>query len=136
MPPNNYRSLTLSNPAYVALQRAREELMQRGIGAIPQELLDPPRCPCCAGSVEHVTIGIEHINCRSCGYTQQTASVGGNALAPFVAGVIVSAGIAALLMYMSDKAPKRTQARPAPSRAAPRRKFSAAPKKRRASRAH
>jgi hypothetical protein len=123
MPPNHFKSLSLPDSTYEGIQRARVELQQRGIGAIPPHLLNPPQCPSCGGAVEHVTIGVQHIKCGGCGYAQQTVSVEGNAFAPFATGVLVGAAVAALLIALNsgDKPKALPPKKRAITRAAPKR---------------
>ena len=101
MPPNHFKNLSLPESTYEGVQRARVDLQQRGLAAIPPELLDPPMCPSCQGEVEHITIGVQHIKCHACGYAQQTVAVNGNGVATFATGALVGAAVAALFAYMA-----------------------------------
>jgi hypothetical protein len=117
MPPRHFKSLSLPDSTDDGIQRARADLQQRGLAAIPPELLEPKACPSCGGHVEHVTVGIQHIKCHGCGYAQQTVSVNGNGVATFATGALVGAAVAALFMYMArDEKPARA-ALPAKKRA-------------------
>lgn len=134
MPPKNFKNLSLPDATYEGIQRARAELQQRGVAAIPAELLHPETCPSCHGSVEHVTVGIQHIKCHGCGYAQQTVSVSASAgFVPFATGALVGAAVAALFMYMSrdDASATRATAIRAVSPATPAKRLAPAKSKKR-----
>jgi hypothetical protein len=102
MPPRGYKTFTLSDVAYDGVQRVRTEIQQRGVGVLPLDLTDPPRCPACRGAVERVHIKSRHlrfIRCRDCGYEQQVLR--GGVSVPV--GAIVGAALAALFARMNEK---------------------------------
>ncbi|MGH7434831.1 MAG: hypothetical protein ACRENE_04080 [Polyangiaceae bacterium] len=117
MPPHSYRTISVPQWTYDAAITARADLLQHGLGSVPEDILRPPSCPHCGGAVEHVTVGIEHVKCGGCGYSQQTVSANGNTFAQVGLGVVIGLGLAALLKAVSDAAdpPRRLRAaRPAP----------------------
>ena len=103
MPPRNFKSLSLPDLTYEGVQRARAAVLHRGLTAIPPEYLSPPACPCCRGAVDRITVGVPHIRCHTCGYTQQTIiATGAGANTAFTTGALVGAALAALFAAMSN----------------------------------
>jgi hypothetical protein len=126
MPPRNYKSITVPTFSYDAALKARADLLQRGLASVPDDVLEPKACPHCQGVVDHVTVGIEHIKCRSCGYAQQTVDVSGSTLGQVGLGVVIGLGLAALFKAISEAderpAKRLPTARTAKKSAAKRRK--------------
>jgi hypothetical protein len=94
----------LSEFEYAQLEKARDELMKKGIANLPnvQSL-----CPRCGNQLDGFKISYEHLKCSHCDYEENTAGL--TAVGGFALGLIVALGAAALIQILSQsgESPKR-----------------------------
>ena len=91
------KTVKISGAAYDAIRAAREELLRRGINALPQELVQPPNCPVCGSDLEHLEVAYQHLHCSRCNYRQQTLTATSENGVALGIGVLIGLGAAALL---------------------------------------
>ena len=93
----------LSDIEHAQLEKAREELMNRGLENLPEV---KPICPNCRNELDDFKINSKYIKCSYCDYEEKSASL--TALGSFALGAIVGLGAAALI-YLLSKDKKETQ---------------------------
>ena len=91
----------LSDIEHAQLERARDELMKRGLENLPDI---EPICPECGKKISDFTVNYKHIKCSNCGYEEQSAAL--TALGSFALGAIVGLGAAALIYLLSKNKEK------------------------------
>jgi hypothetical protein len=111
MPPAHYRTITIPAWTYDAVTHARDQLLERGLSSLSPEIAEPPACPACGGEVTHVTVGVEHLKCLSCGFGSHAVRVNGSTVAHVGLGVVIGLGLAALFKFLDDGSTARTRPR-------------------------
>ncbi|MCP6718606.1 MAG: hypothetical protein KJI71_00055 [Patescibacteria group bacterium] len=93
----------LSDIEHAQLEKAREELMKRGLENLPEI---KPICPSCRSELDDFKINSKYIKCSNCGYEEKSTSL--TAIGSFAFGAIVGLGAAALI-YLLSKDKKESQ---------------------------
>ena len=88
----------LSDFEHKQLEKARELLMQKGIGKLPKI---EPYCPKCGKLLNGFKISYQYIKCPHCDYEEQSAAL--TALGSFALGAIVALGAVSLIKFLSKK---------------------------------
>ena len=95
------KTVKIPAAAYEAIRAAREELLRRGIDALPQELVAPAACPVCGARIGRSREGARYLHCLRCNYRQQwLTGTSDNGVALGI-GVLIGLGAAALLNAMA-----------------------------------
>jgi len=84
----------LSDFEHTQLERAREELMKKGIANIPEMR------PKCGSQVDGFRVSYEYVRCSHCGYEDQSAAI--TAVGTFALGAIAALGAAALVHLLTS----------------------------------
>lgn len=87
----------LSEFEYAQLERAREELMKKGIANLPEV---HPLCPHCGNQLDGFKVSYEYVRCPHCGYEEHSAAL--TAIGAFALGSIAALGAAALIYLLSQ----------------------------------
>ena len=93
----------LSETEHAQLEKARAELMKRGLDNLPEV---KPICPNCRMELGSFKIDSKWIKCSNCGYEEKSSSI--TAIGSFALGAIVGLGAAALI-YLLSKDKKESQ---------------------------
>lgn len=93
----------LSDSEHAQLEKARAELMKRGLENLPEV---KSICPVCRNELNSFKIDSKIIKCSNCGYEEKTSSL--TAIGSFALGAIVGLGAAALI-YLLSKDKKEPQ---------------------------
>jgi hypothetical protein len=122
--PLGWRTIKGPNWVYENAGQVKNDVLMQGVGALPETLRTPTRCPRCQNrkvTVQRGQDGTTTITCAKCDY-QQLAMVGA-AVGAFGLGVLLGLGITALLQGLARPA-SRKAAKPrnlwAPRLSAPR----------------
>ena len=91
----------LSDIEHAQLEKAREELMKRGLENLPEI---KPICPKCRKELSNFKINYKNIKCSNCGYEENSAAL--TAIGSFALGAIVGLGAAALIYLLSKNKEK------------------------------
>ncbi|MCP6718600.1 MAG: hypothetical protein KJI71_00025 [Patescibacteria group bacterium] len=86
----------LSDIEHAQLEKAREELMKRGLDNLPEI---KPICPKCRRELSDFKINDKNIKCSNCGYEENSTAL--TAIGNFALGAIVGLGAAALIYLLS-----------------------------------
>lgn len=117
MTSDEYKSLKVPTWVYNNAQQLRADLVRGGIEQLPEKLRAPTRCPCCSGSVDHVSASVkvsyDYVRCRNpqCNYKQQVFTAKGHLVASIGLGVLLGLGITAIVAASTNKTPKRRKAK-------------------------
>lgn len=87
----------LSEFEHAQLEKAREELMKKGIANLPEI---QPLCSQCGNQLEGFKISYEYVRCSHCGYEENSAALTG--IGTFALGAIAALGAVALVYLLSQ----------------------------------
>jgi len=90
---------TIKVPLWV-YQNAKEvelALSRKGLEHLPEEVLQPQKCPICKSDLQEFQAKYEYIRCVHCGYTQQRFEAAGPAGEGIVLGTAIGMGLVYLL---------------------------------------
>jgi hypothetical protein len=108
----SYKTVKIPMWAYDNALVARNELLRRGLDALPAELRELSRCPLCRSNVRRVEDDeLQRVEC-GCGYKQATMGENGSTVG---IGVLLGLGLTALLerLPLDEAAVARARARAA-----------------------
>lgn len=82
---------------HAQLEKAREELMKKGMANLPEI---QPLCPKCGHQLDGFKVNYEYVHCAHCGYKEHSAAL--TAIGAFALGAIAALGAAALVYLLSQ----------------------------------
>ena len=100
---NEYKGIKVSDSTYENIENVRKLMMQKGLGALSDDIVKymPKECPACHTEMDLVQLGVEHAECPNChfSYNKLQLGVGGG----FAIGALVGLGIAGLIYLLTKK---------------------------------
>jgi len=72
--PEAYKTIKVPAWVYINAKEAELALMRKGVGRLPESVLNPTKCPICKNELNTMKIeesgGKTYLLCPNCGYTQ------------------------------------------------------------------
>lgn len=76
----------------------RKQLIKHGLDSLPEEIIEPSRCPLCGSKLKEYKLRNIYLKCENCGYSQQSFLSSTN----FSKGVILGLGIATTIYLLKN----------------------------------
>ena len=89
--------MRLSEFEHAQLEKAREELMNKGIANLPEI---QPLCSQCGNQLEGFKVSYEYVRCSHCGYEENSAALTG--IGTFALGAIAALGAGVMYFFFAS----------------------------------
>lgn len=96
-----YKAIKVPKETYNMIETTRQQLANKGIQTLPQELREIKNCPICGNKLEKFGVKYEYLRCQNpdCGYNQKNLEV--NTTGTFAMGAMVGLGLAAIIYLLT-----------------------------------